>query len=106
MKPERTETIYISMELKGSAYEKHKEAIHTLCPDHTTNVQQDDRIKISYTFWATYHGLVENLQAVEELCGDPDTITSVDCAALEERRILVYEVLKKLDSVIQKVKHK
>ena len=104
--PERTETICLNMEVKGSMYEKHRKAVHILTPKYGryTDIQPDDTIKISYKFWASYYGVVQNLQAVQDICDDPDVVVKADCAALEEGRILVYETLKKLDNIIQKVK--
>jgi hypothetical protein len=94
------------MDVKGSAYEKHRKAINILCPDYDryTNVPTDDMVHIRYKFWASYYGVVKNLQAVQDLCDDPDVVVTVDCAELEEGRILIYETLKKLDNIIQHVK--
>ena len=104
--PERTEAIRINMKVKGSMYEKHRKAVNLLVPDYDryANVQTDDTINISYKFWATYYGVVQNLQAVQSLCDDPDVVVKVDCAELEKGRILIYETLKKLDNIIQHVK--
>ncbi len=65
-----------------------------------------DTFHITYTFSMEYHGVVEQLDAIMELCDDRDIINSLDCQALEEERILVYEVLKKLDKTIKKVKQR
>lgn len=106
-KAERTEKISILMTLDASAYEKHKEAVHLLAPNYQdTIVHQSDTFLITYKFRAVYNDVVKQLQAVEELCNDPNVITSVGCTALEKQRCLVYRVLKKLDNIIQKAKRK
>lgn len=94
------------MEVKGSAYEKHRKAITLLDPEYGryANIQTADTIKIRYKFWASYYGVVENLQAVQGLCDDPDVVVEADCDELEGGRILIYETLKKLDNIIQHVK--
>ena len=105
-KPERTETVCINMVVKGSAYDKHKKAIHILTPNYGryTDIQLNDTICIHYKFWASYYDVVQKLQSVQDICDDPDVVVTVDCSELEAGRILVYETLKKLDSIIQQVK--
>jgi len=96
------------MKVKAEAYQKHKEAIDTLSPGYQDNrfviIQPDDIIDVKYNFHLSYHGVVQQLQAVKDLCEDPDVVVTADCAALEAGRILVYETLKKFDSIIQHVK--
>lgn len=104
--PERIEIIHLLIEVKASAYEQHKEALDILFPEYQDKVikQPDDTIKINYKFRADYYGVVQRLQAVQELCGDPDVVVAADCDTLEANRILIYETLKKLDNIIQHVK--
>ncbi len=106
--PERTETVSIRMEVRGDAYEKHKESITTLVPDYQddkyVDKQPDDTIVVGYSFLVTYSNVVRNLRAVQAICDDPDVVVTADCGALEEGRILAYETLKKLDNIIRQVK--
>lgn len=105
--PECIERVDILMTLEAAAYERHKEAIEVLDPSHKdADSGPDDIINVRYKFWVHYHGVVKQLQAVQEICDDPDVITATSCADLEEGRILIYEVLKKLDNIIQQVKER
>lgn len=103
--PECTEVVSVLMALEPSSYEKHKEAIQTLSPDfQIEHIQPDDLINVSYEFSVYYFNVVKQLQAVLEICSDPDVIVASSCPALEAGRIVIYEALKKLDNVIQHVK--
>jgi hypothetical protein len=102
---DRIEVVRILMTLDPSAYERHKEAVCTLSPSfQPENTQRDDLINVTYKFTAYYYGVVKQLQAVQELCDDPEVIVTIDCAELEAQRIIIYETLKKLDNIIQQVK--
>ena len=105
--PERTEGVSLLMTLSASAYKRHKEAVHILDPGYqNAGAQQSDSYLVTYRFWIDYFNIVKELQAVEEICNDPDVPAVATCAALEENRILIYEMLKKLDNIIQQVKER
>ena len=105
--PERTDDVSLLMTLDASAYERHKEAVRILAPNYqNADAQQSDLYRVTYKFWVGYYGVVKKLQAVQEICDDPDVITAASCADLEEGRTLIYEVLKKLDNIIQQVKER
>lgn len=102
-KLQRREKVEIKMTLHKEAFERHKKAVKILLVP--PEMMEDDSLVITYKFFCEYFGnVVACLQAVEEICDDPDIIKEADCEALEEGRILVYEVLRKLEAVIQKVK--
>lgn len=99
-----SERVDIKMLLDVDAYKRHALAVKTLVPDWKQQLKKNDLLKVSYSFWIKYYGNVaEKLAAVAELCDDPEILKEVDCAALEEGRILVYEALKRLDAVIRRL---
>ena len=101
----KREKIEILMEVDTPTVERLREAIEVLVkvPDP---MGEGDNLKITYSFYIDYYGkIVKALTAVETIIDDPETVISqVDCEMLEEGRILVFEVLRKLDDVIRKVK--
>ncbi|MHC4705019.1 MAG: hypothetical protein ACYTFQ_31100 [Planctomycetota bacterium] len=103
MKPARTEHIEIKMELDKAAYDRHRKAVEDFSPH--LQVSEGDTLKLTYNFYCDYHGdIVKKLTAVKEFCSDPAIVHKASCSELEEGRVLVYEVLKKLDEVIQLVR--
>lgn len=106
-KPEQTDRINIKFELDFEAFKRHKKAILKLSPRFDLKTMTgSDSFRINYKFMVDYHGVIENLNAIMELCDDSDIVVNVNCHALENERILVYEVLKKLDATIEKVKQR
>ncbi|KPK54268.1 MAG: hypothetical protein AMS22_06080 [Thiotrichales bacterium SG8_50] len=105
MNPTRIENVKIKMELDYDAYLRNKEAVTALTS--VENVREGDKLKITYDFSCWYLGdIVEKLTAVETICNDPATIKTASCSELEEGRILVYKVLRKLDDVIRQVRER
>lgn len=106
-KPERVERVNIEFELDFKAFKRHEKAIRALTPGFTLErMSHGDLFCIDYKFMVDYQGVVESLNAIMELCDDPDVINKLGCKALENERILIYEVLKKLDETIEKVKQR
>jgi hypothetical protein len=90
------------MELTKDAADKHEDAVKTLIRNLKTQLRDGDTLKVTYDFIVQYYGdIVRKLQAVGVICSDPSVVVTASCGELEEGRILVYEVLKKLDHVIQ-----
>ncbi len=103
--PERTDIVNIKFELEYEAFKRHEKAIKTLKPRFDVSLMTAaDTFNLDYTFCIDYHKVSESLGAIMELCDDPDVIHRLVCPSLERERILVYEVLKKLDATIAKVK--
>jgi len=100
----KRELIQIMMKVDKSTVERLKDAVEALVGPQ--DMVEGDDLKITYTFCCDYYGqIVRALTAVETILDDPETVISkVDCEMLEEGRILVFEVLRKLDDVIRKVK--
>jgi hypothetical protein len=104
-KPERIEAVNIKMKLTGAAAKSHKDAVLTLNPTALDHIRDDDDLLINYSFIIQYFDdVLGGLEAVQEICEDPDVVLSASCAELEEGRLLVYEVLKKLEAVIKTTK--
>ena len=103
--PERTEVVSILMVLEPSTYERHEEAVRTLEPSfQNEHFQKGELVNVTYRLSIHYYNVVKELQAVAEICDDPEVITAISCSELEASRLVIYETLKKLDNVIQQVK--
>ncbi len=101
---EHRERINIRFELNFEAFKRHEKAIRILKPGFDPKMMTgSDSFRLDYRFVVDYHGVVENLNAIVELCDDPDVVNGLSCQALESERILIHEVLKKLDATIEKV---
>ena len=104
----REEEIKIKLVVGESVYKRCEKAVKTLVTPSVEPSEMGSRtdLLIEYTLWCEYFGdVAKALQAIEEILDDPETVVrEADCAALEEGRILVFEVLTKLQDVIRKVK--
>ncbi len=102
----RQEKIEIGMVVDKSVCERCEKAVKTLVETDISQMVSGDDLVITYRFYCDYFGnVVEALQAVEKILDDPETVVKkADCVALEEGRILIFEVLTKLNDVIRKVK--
>jgi len=103
--PVRCEEIQIMMTFDKATVDRLRDVVEVLVKIPEYMEDQDD-FGVTYTFTCDYYGdIVRALTAVETIIDDPETIVSeVDCEMLEEGRILIFEVLTKLDSVIRKVR--
>ena len=102
----RIESLHIEMSMDKSMYKKHIAAMKLLIPDLDVQMAKGDTLNLRYDLRIEYLGKVaECLEAVGELCEDRMVVTKASCKELEEGRILLYEVLKKLDHVIKMVGH-
>lgn len=106
----KTEDIHIHLELDYKAIVKHKADIAIIykgrenLPVFDTKFEIGDTLHCTYQLTAIYaDGIPECLAAVKRICESPDLVVKVDCAALKKQRILVYETLKQLDTLIQTV---
>ncbi len=101
----KRELIQITMEVDKPTVERLKDAIEVLVKIPET-MDEGDNFKITHTFCCDYYGqIVRALTAIKMIIDDPETvIPKVDCEILEEGRILVFEMLRKLNDVIRKVK--
>jgi hypothetical protein len=101
---ELVENITIGMKLKPEAATRHKEAVLHLCPGLVGWVKDTDEVNIDYKFCCEYFGSVEvALRHIQSICDDPDVVLDVSCESLAQGRILLYEVLKRLEQVIKTV---
>jgi len=81
-----------------------KEALKALSSQH---LEDEDTVTIDYSFILHYRSVAEQLRVIIEICDHPDTIiVEANCQLLEEEKCLIYEILKRLDSVIKIVKEK
>lgn len=102
-KCKRRETVTIKMELDATAYDRHAAAVDMLVGSQ--NPQGNDLLKVNYRFFIEYSGsVVEALTAVKDICADPDVVVSVSCTELEQGRLLVYETLNRLETLIDAVR--
>jgi len=100
----RTESLHIKMSMDKAMYAKHIEAVKRLIPDLDTQMAKGDTLNLSYDFRIHYlDDVAECLEAVGELCAERMIVTKASCAELEEGRVLLHEVLKKLDHIIKMV---
>lgn len=100
MMPTKVENVQIKMTLDKAAHDRHAQVVKDLAP-HLGPVLENDTLNLTYTFHCLYFGdIVKKLTAVQELCSDPQIIHEASCRELRDGKILVYEVLKKLDDVI------
>jgi hypothetical protein len=104
-KPTKTEAVTINMKIDREMSLKHKPAIKTILPNFKTQLEGKDHLNLKYEFFINYFGDVERkLRAVHSLCKDPGVIIDASCDEIEEGKILVYKVLKRLEEVIQTVR--
>jgi hypothetical protein len=103
--PEKREKISVHMTLDKKAYARHAQAVAALLPDFKAQMEKDDDLKVSYDLFINYFGdVVRCLEAVKKICSDPDVVITASCPELEQGRLLIYEALKRLDSVIKTVR--
>jgi len=92
----------ICMHLDKSGFEKHKADAARVLGKPIDDLSEGDFIKLKYTFFITYLGdIAKRLEAVGNICDDPAIVRSIDCYQLKEGRILVHEILKKMDRLIK-----
>jgi len=102
LNPPKSENVKIRMKLSKSGLLHHLETIKLLRPDVVDlQMGDEDSLTVSYDFTIAYLGNVAKaLQAVQTLCEAPDVVMEASCEELEQGRILVYEVLKRLEAII------
>jgi hypothetical protein len=102
----RTEIIPIDLELnKQESMKRHALALKILLPHGVPKTADGDTLKVHWTLTCAYlEETALTLEAIGSICDDPDVIVNATCAPLEEGKILVLEVLKKLEAVIAKVR--
>jgi len=99
----RQEKVVIKMTLDKATYDRQQTAVEALGAQHFVN--EGDTLHVTYTFMADYIGdIVKKLTAVEAICDDPAVIIDADVAEVRHGRMLVYEVLKKLDRISKKLR--
>jgi hypothetical protein len=103
----RAESIQIRMKLDKAAYDRHEKAYKTVVTDFDLHVVKGDKLKLKYDFFIHYFGdIAAKLAAIKVICNDSDVVVEAECNELVEGRILIYEVLRELDNVIQIVKER
>ena len=103
--PERTEKTNIKLELDYDAHKKHHAAVELLIPKFDTQVLPGDTLKIDYDFLIEYFDNVSvKLQAVQELCEDPDVVVDASCNRLQRGSCVIFDALKALENIIKQVK--
>ncbi len=104
-KPERVENTTIKMELDYEATKKHREAVELLIPNFQGAVKPGDTFRISYNFLIEYFGNVNaNLQAIRELCEDPNIVVAASCNRLQKGSCVLFDTLKALENIIEQIK--
>ena len=96
------EDVTINLQFTPQALTRHRHDIEQLMSPPAT--RDGDLLNIRYKFCIKYFGNIRNaLAAVSSICDDPSVVKSVSCAELTQGRILIHEVLKKLEELIKKV---
>ncbi len=104
-KPERVENTTIKMELDYEATKKHREAVELLIPNFQGAVKPGDTLRISYDFLIEYFGNVNaNLQAIRELCEDPNIVVAASCNRLQKGSCVLFDTLKAFENIIEQIK--
>ena len=103
---QHTQAVKILMSLSKEAHDRCREIVHILWPTwNETLIRPGDTLCLDYEVSVYYfNDLIKKLTAVQTLCADPEVNVEVSREELEEVRILVYEVLKRLENVIQEVR--
>ncbi len=105
-KPTRTESLGIRMDVDGkSAYTKHSRSLRDLpLTKPIEDFEDGDILKVDYTLDINYFGdVAKALQAVADICSDPNVVVTASCADLTQGRILCYEAFRKLDAIIKRI---
>lgn len=103
--PTRTESVRITMKLAKEVADKHEQVVKLLAPNFAKQLIDGDTLNVTYSFCIDYFGdVVQRLTAVQKLCSDLAVVTQASCEELEEGRLLVYEVLRRLDMLITSIK--
>jgi hypothetical protein len=68
-------------------------------------VRPDDLVKVNYTFSIEYYGnIAKALFAVNEICANhPEVVKAVEYKELERGRVLIHDVLTRLDQLMKTV---
>ncbi len=87
------------------AYAKHSRSLQDLpLTKPIEDFGEDDLLKVDYTLSIKYLGdVAKALQAVADICSDPDVVVMASCADLTQGRILCFEAFKKLEAVIKEI---
>ncbi len=104
-KPERVEKTTIKLELDYAVHKKHQEAVELLIPQFHDPVIPGDTLKITYDFIIEYFDNVSaNLQAIRELCEDPNIVVAASCNRLQKGSCVIFDTLKALENIIKQIK--
>ena len=105
-KATRVEDVKMHLALNSVAVKRHKKALKRL-GIFFEDIKDGDTCKVNYTFYIEYLGSVaKDLADMSQICNDPTVIVDASCERLEKGQILVYEILKKLDSIIGTIKRR
>lgn len=105
----RVEDVPVRLRLdKLSTIERHKLALDILLGSGRTaglRLQECDALDVTWRLVLEYLGQTEaQLMALSDILDDPDVIVDARCDPLEEGKILIFEVFRKLKKVIRKVR--
>lgn len=104
----RVEDVPVELSLdKLATIERHKLALKILLNRDVDDfkVRDGDTLKVTWRLVLEYLGRTEmQLEALGDILDDPDIIVDAKCEPLEEGKILVFEVFRKLKKVIRKVR--
>ena len=104
-KAARIEHCTICLNLDNLAAVKHAKALKILGVSQPT--VEGDELRVRYTLMLEYIGNVAKaLQAVNEICQDPNVIIDANSQALEEGQCLIFETFTNLKQVIKLVKRR
>jgi hypothetical protein len=104
------ERLSIKMHIPGSQVPVVRKQLDVLRECSALNldpadVRPDDLVKIDYTVTCKYFGNVARaLSAVNEICANhPEVVTGVEYQELKHGRMLIHEVLARLDQLMATV---
>lgn len=99
---DRVEQVNIKLVLdKLRSVERHKLALTILLPYTPLKMSEGDSLEVTWQFVIQYlYDTALKLEAIKSICDDPEVVISADCEALKNGEILIYEVLAKLQAVM------
>ncbi|MHC4371756.1 MAG: hypothetical protein ACYSW8_29425 [Planctomycetota bacterium] len=105
-----SERLWIKMNIPGSMVPSVRSQLDVLRECSALNldpatVKSGDLVKVDYSVLIKYFGnTVKGLNAVNEICANhPEVVKGVEYEELERGRVLIHEVLTRLDQLMKTV---
>lgn len=103
----RVDDVVIKLGLEKAQLDRHRLALKILLGDRLNhvNLNTGDNLQVEWRLILEYLGKTEmQLEAVLSILEDKEVVAEAKCDTLEQGKILVFEVFKKLSKVIKRLR--